>query len=412
MKSTLPVTQSIEVYEPENTIWAAPANGGISVGSGSQFDPYRISGPDGFDNLCKLAHHRGRDGILRLAPGVYYTRGTWAFPQQHWCHLPGGWTLIGAGSGETRIELLDPVLETDGNSRPDTNIFWMGRAYNYAYGMHVEGVRFGCEASLAPVVSCGCRFWGVDVVARDVLVEVYGSYEKNIEAFGISCIDVPTTRGSVLFEDCQVHADRPGAYVNAFSVGIRNPGTRAVVRNCEAHLLEDNHAGFTVNHNTTVRDCYVNGARYAVYNDTDSVESVLVDGLRANVSSAALHLVGQKPEDSKRRVRVVNSLFQYDPAADGPTYGMTLWDTTAGKEVHFQDIAIEGSTFLVPGGRPFIASNLVGKRIQHARLSRCTLPGTAVVRHETPGVAADLRENWTSEGKMLPNNGLPKYEVK
>lgn len=373
------------------------------------------------DDLDEVfAEYYGQAVTFRLYPGVYFTKGAWAHPKNAFCQISSEQRLIGAGSERTHISLSgNPVRSTGGVMRPDLSVLRVGDGHGGARQMGVEGVTIDGRYSVQgeALVTVGLRFFGSHVRCEDVrVIGLRGSTALGHEAFGISTINDAkaggsATQGAAIFRDCVVEACAPDAYLSGFSIGYRANGATilpSLVDNCRVDGGSGNHAAFTACHATEFRSCSSKGTKVGFYNDTDSVEDVLLDGCDFEASYAGIYLVTQKPEDFKRRVRAIGCNF--DLIGDsGPVMVLGIIDKSEAK-APVEEISIHAST-IGTKAKLFALVSTDHARLQDVLVTQCVLPPHATVHSTVANHSAiATRMNWLRGGKPALDT-LPAYRA-
>lgn len=330
---------------PRRDIWltSVPYPDPSFVGDGTQSFPKYVE--DGFIDSALLSTD---DPVtFRLTSGIFFTRGTWAFARRRYATLATGQRLIGSGSALTFIRLKDSVLQTDGNDRKDTNLFWCGAMQNTGLcGCHVEGVTLEGMLLGKPddLLVGGLYAWGYDFTARDVVVTgLRGSYEKKHEVFGIGC----DSAGWVTLDRCRVEDVEPASYVSGISVGCSQYGNRVrpnTVRDCSVDLGSGNWFALSAARETWVRGFCGIGSKYGFYNDTDILFGVYVSDSVFRAEATAISLVVTNPGWPKVEIRFTNCQFGLLPGV-GDLIGLELHDKANGPGTRFHDIILRDCEF-------------------------------------------------------------------
>lgn len=367
---------------------------------------------------------RSRYGMattFRLYRGIYYTRGAWDHAANGYCQMSANCRLIGDGSDRTVIRLTStPVRKTDGTPRPDLSVLRVGDGHGSAAYMGVEGVTIDGNMMGLPrdaLVTAGLRFFGSHIRCQDVrVIGLKGDHHVGHEAFGISTINNPKSdsavaQGAAIFRDCVVENCWPGSYLSGFSIGYRANGATilpSLVDNCRVDGGTGNHAAFTACHATEFRSCSSRGTKVGFYNDTDSVEDVLLDGCDFEVSYAGIYLVAQNPNDSKRRVRAIGCNFDLTGDA-GPVMVLGIIDKSEAKAA-VEEISIHAST-IATRAKLFALVSTDHARLQDVLITQCVLPSHATVHSTVANHSAiATRMNWLRGGKPALDT-LPAYRA-
>lgn len=365
--------------------------------------------------------HYGREVTFRLYPGEYFTKGAWAHPANNYCQMSGGQRLIGAGSERTTIRLSSlTVRQTDGRARPDISVLRIGDGAGASLYMGLEGVTVDGAFGDFPedaLVTVGVRFFGSHIRCEDVVVTgLKGSYALDHEAFGISTINPQKSpdsykEGAAIFRDCVVEHCAPNSYLSGFSIGYRGNGATilpSLVDNCRVDGGKGNHAAFTACHATEFRSCSSRGTKTGFYNDTDSLEDVLLDGCDFEVSYAGIYLVTQRAGDFKRRLRAIGCNFDLIGEA-GPVIGLGIIDKSEAKAA-VEEISIHASTISTQA-KLFALVSTDHARLQDVLISQCVLPPQATIHSTVANHSAiATRVNWLRGGKPALDT-LPAYRA-
>lgn len=378
---------------PVHEIWLAPRESHpVNSGKGTSDHPLRVAGPDEFDAVFRRPISVPTSYFL--APGHYATRGSWAFPSQGYAALGDGCRLVGSGSKHTQLALVDPVLETNGVKRRDTNILWAGPAYRHSRGLVVDGIWLNGNLSrqACDTVVGGLYIWGSEATVRDVKVTgLRGDYLAGMEVFGIATINAGDQPAAVVggstIEWCDVMDVAPGAYVSGISVGYR-PRPRqmnvlpSVVWQCEVLGVADNHFAYAACHATRFEDCASSGTRYAFYNDTDGVDRLEIVYCRSRVSYAALYLVAEEIGAEKSNVLVQRCEFEFLPLDTASMIGLGVLDRRAVRnQWPARGIRVEDTSFQLERSNPFVLLSTDADDLGPVEFRRCSFPGGSLLVH-------------------------------
>lgn len=403
MKAThdIPVTVTFNEYVPDNEVWIAsfgpyeiPGDG--ATGTGTRLDPYVVRNAYQFDQIFRTSPAK----VFHLYPGIFYTRGSWAFDGQAYSLIGNQQSIIGAGSDQTTIRLsVTAERTTSGKPRPDLNVIWAGRFQGSDSSMSVEGITVdGNESAFGSdtVVVGGLRFTGSNCQAIDVVVKnLRASYAPMDcqgtsypqEGFGIVAANAPaaSVHGGSTFEDCKVYVNDRSNYVTAFYMGHRAVNGQlapSVVNRCRAiaepNSTPDCQTGFAFNSNVSFRDCGVErGFRSSFYNDTSVVSDVLIDGCSATSHYAGVYI--SSDGNTYSRIHVRDSVFRFIPRvtpSPTPCIGMTILSPD---NVPMGPIVFDGVTFECDGTNKFVAISASSAGLLGVTLMNCVFPNHATI---------------------------------
>src|SRR5690606_7893175 len=146
----------------------------LTGGAGTAENPFRVlqNNAEDFDHL--MIHRVAPSGarVVNLRPGVFHTRGCWRYAQSGYSMFQRTVTLRGAGSARTTLALADPVLETNGEKRPETMVLQIGEPWQArTTDIEVSGITLDGRGGPGDcLVTNGLMLWGDRATVRDVVV--------------------------------------------------------------------------------------------------------------------------------------------------------------------------------------------------------------------------------------------------
>ncbi len=405
-------SQTISQYYPINVVYIAPKLESEKTGSGTSVDPYRVTTSDDFDNVFKK--HYGTPTNFKLYPGNYYTKGTWNFKEQGYCYFSSYSSIEGFSSDTTVIHLSnDAIFEPDGVSRKDTNLFWVGEMGLNNTNMSVKNITFHghCETFGPSKYIGGLRVFGNNSIVDNVIIRgIRGSFSDKHESFGISTINNSSGTwqgydGGTIVTNCVVTDVPPYSYISAFSHGYRSLGRPILPSsfiNCKAFLTLDNHFAYSGCCQTTVRDCYCDGANYAIYNDTDDVNGWLIDGNTFNIQYCGIFIASTQPNMPRCNIKVINNTFKYGSKKPTSYIGLAILDSTTITQC--SNIVIEGNTFIttLPDPNRFTIASISSPKLKSSRVTNNIVP-QVTYQHiiNTPVSELNILRNWSIQGGLF-----------
>jgi hypothetical protein len=408
----------IEVWEPQHEVWLAPKGASTVPGKGTQFNPLRVGTPQEYDAVFTrpLEAIRTSPKVFRLYPGDYYTRGVWAFEAQNYHAIGSGESLIGSGSRRTTVHLdADSApFTTNGQPRPDIGVLWVGTYMGRAEYMRVEGLCLHGHQDKFPaekLVTSGVRVTGSHFVIRDVGVQgLRGSVPAQYEAFPISSINfegLPLTNpadGGGLIEDCWTRSMADNSYVSAISLGFRpcgRPIVPSVIQRCHVDSGRGNYFGFSACHSTTIRDSSCRGVKQAVYNDTDSVQDLLVYDNQFETEYAGMSLIAVEASAGKSVVKVQRNRFTFVPTGAYDLPAIALVDQAGAR---ISNILVSENVFVAPPSNRFALASIKAAQLFNVKIVNNVISSGTVYRNlvdPTPKTNVTLASNHEYNGGLV-----------
>lgn len=383
------------------TLFVAPAAAGLAgAGSGTVSDPLRVADARAFDRL--LQTHR-RDTLFQLLPGIYETRGAWAFADYDFCTLGDGCGLVGVeGAVATTLRLAadyETSVATPAGPQPAQKIEMLiaGSRGGTADRLRLEGLtldaRAGRHASGASLPTVVLHVFASGTTLRDLeVLGVDGRWEGANEGFGIlvnNCGERRTRPGGHVIEDCRVEC-LPGSYVTGLYCGVTaqpdSPAPeRSQVRRCTvtapwAVSGRHAHAAFAANDATTFTDCAASGFDRFFFCDTGSVSDVTLENCRGEFGYCAVDLPGPvgpgNPIRHRQNFLVRDSTFTaVNPRSDHVVL-LNAQDGSPGCATFpIHNLKFQGCTVVSHNpGVTFYTVSVKAARASAVCISGCTLP--------------------------------------
>lgn len=408
------------------TLFALPADDASQTGAGTAANPIRIA-RNGFDDLLRKMN-RGTWHRLHLGPGQFYTKGCWAFRDTDYASMARPFHLSGEGAKVTSIGLSEsPVSITDGRRRPDVSVLWCGSPSEGVFGAKISGIEIDGHADLFDM---GCKpiagvvMYGAGNAVQDLRIRgLQGDAANQLEAFGVllnsAPVDAPYWGGSSIervdvFNEVKESDYFTGIYAGQVSGAQPKPLAPTIVSGCRVvSRVPGQTMAYAFNQRATFRDCFASGVRYAFYNDTDTVEDVIIDGAVAEgLTYAALNVVAVN-DAVKRGVTMVGSTFRFQGDPGQAWIGICLWDKS-GESKEFSDFLVENCRFI---GRddaiPMTAVSVAGGTVRNVRLVTNSWPKNSVMNLQgVPKTAIVLTANRDLDGANLLQFGTPPIAKK
>jgi hypothetical protein len=294
------------------------------------FMKIELSPFDDFDKALSLNRDANTEFVLKKDE-VYKTKGNWYYSD--WHTLAPKCKLRGEGA-KLMLDVDNVVKSVGGVVRPDRdlNVFWTSDSVVEDLTIIGNEEKFkNLDPSKTWHVTSGIRSTDGPSVFRNLTVEgIRGSFSstgtihKEIEAFPISIVG---KTGGGLIENCVVQNCPEQSYVSAFYPGfVGNNLKTTIVKNCKVDIGKNNWFGFGVNCNVEITGCEIlNGVRFAIYNDTDITENIVVNNCKFNnIEKLISMIIPPGSNHQKTNIQIKNTEIMF---SDGPTRHLVeLWD--------------------------------------------------------------------------------------
>lgn len=375
-------------------------NAHAGSGAGSASDPMFVGSAAEFDAV--LRKHR-KDTTFHLHPGVFETRGAWAFADHDFCTLGDGCSLIGeGGSNRTTLRLAEDCeckVATHRGLVPAQKFEMIiaGSRSGRAEKIRIEGLtidaRGGRHAGGAPLPTVALHVFASRSTLRDLhVLGVDGKWEGANEGFGIlvnNCGDASVKPGGHRIEACRVEC-LSGAYVTGLYCGVTRAKPNAEVDPSTVHDChvvapwaiqgKHAHAAFAANTSTTFTSCTGEGFDRFFFCDTGSIDAILLKDCRGFFGYCAVDLPGPvgpgNPILHRQNFQVCDCVFTaVHPHADHVVLLNAQDGSEGSKAFPVHNISIQGCTVTSDTpGVAFYAVSVKAARTSGVRVSGCTLP--------------------------------------
>jgi hypothetical protein len=370
------------------------------AGSGTASEPFFVEDAEAFDAV--LGQHR-KDTTFHLHPGVYETRGAWAFAKYDFCSLGDGCALVGVeGSAHTTLRLAHACeckVATHRGLVPAQKFEMIiaGSRSGRAENIRIEGLtidaRGGQHAGGAALATVAVHVFASRSILKDLrVVGVAGIWQGANEGFGIlvnNCGDASLKPGGHHIESCHVEC-LSGAYVTGLYCGVTRSQPRSdvepsTVHDCHvvapwAHQGKHAHAAFAANTSTTFTACTGEGFDRFFFCDTGSIDTISLKDCRGFFGYCAIDLPGPvgpgNPILHRQNFQVRDCSFTaVHPHADHVVLLNAQDGSEGSKAFPVHNIAIQGCTVASDNpGVAFYAVSVKAARTSGVRVSGCTLP--------------------------------------
>ena len=368
--------------------------------SGNASDPLVIVSAGDFDAV--LRQHR-KDTTFHLHPGIYETRGAWAFDQYDFCSLGDGCGLVGVGgSAQTTLRLAHDCECKVATNRGQVaaqkfEMIIAGSRSGRAEKIRVEGLtldaRGGQHAGGAALPTVALHVFASRSTLKDLhVVGIDGQWQGANEGFGIlvnNCGDASVKPGGHTIESCRVEC-LSGAYVTGLYCGVTNPQPNTQVAPSTVHDChvvapwavhsKHAHAAFAANTSTTFTSCSGEGFDRFFFCDTGSIDSIVLKDCRGFFGYCAIDLPGPvgpgNPILHRQNFQVRDCSFTaVHPHADHVILLNAQDGSEGSKTFPIHNISIQGCTVTSDNpGVAFYAVSVKAARTSGVRVSGCTLP--------------------------------------
>jgi len=358
---------------------------------GSPNNPFRASttDPDSFDRI--FAAHREPTAFI-LWPGVYQTRGAWAFDEHDYAMLGPNSSLVGVGgSSVTKIKLAEDYTNTVNGHQAlylETIITGGPNAVG-SEAAAVTGITIDASTARLPVI--GLHVFSSGARIADVRVHgikgVWGGYE----GFGILVNDGKGSRGGgSTVNDCSVSvAQTPDTYVTGIYLGslaVRGQPNSIVSCYVTAPVNQNRraHSAYAANENTLVTNCVGNGFERFIFSDTSNAGDLEITGCRGDFAYCAVDYPCNPSEGNpityRRRIRVANCTFTNNHPTSDHAILLLLQDQSPDHDkVDISDVDVDGvrvSSALPPG--KFYACSIQAAKASKVWIRNSSFPPGAI----------------------------------
>lgn len=416
---------SAHATEPPNEVWIT-ATGGDGPGAGTVADPFDGSSAQKFDALFQW-FQGSPDLTIHLGPGTFESNVT---ASVLWT-VGTGWVVEGAGLYETTCKMVGNL-----KGRHWDHEFFKSPFERSTDRVTIRNLTVDCNwPGLSATADMGAKaekygaIYAIDLRGSDILIENVrhinsrGSWANGNEAFGIR-LSAPSSNdvsGNII-QNCRAELPQ-GNYGAPFALHgwVDSKQTRFISNslvsgNVAIGQESKEMSGFSTGgvNGAFIKDCQVSDNSFVdcqsvFYQDTGSVDGLIVSGNTLTRGWMGVGLVADNPAWTKANVQVLsNTLILQNRVPDGATYGILTYGATA------SNLTVSGNALSFdPSGngyRQFYSITL--SSIENATVQDNTADEASagsnlaeLVRGSVTGYAASILGNRTNTGEAMAGLG-------
>lgn len=381
---------------------------GLFKGDGSSRYPFIVSTAGDVDRIFLHGAFNPDEPVRYVfGAGVFPFSGSWAMERAGYAHLHPGDQLIGAGIGVTRFELTNPVMVTQGKSRPDVHCISIGKHEGGSMSLPVVVKDLTIDGNFEAhgpnvFVTSGLRVYqGTAMIENVEVMGLRGSLTQvrmpdgkiiPLEAFGIS---MQTGNGHSV-RNCIVAKCASNSYLSAFSSCAGSHLFPNRFTDCTAAGGVGNHAAFTVYSHTQIAGGHGAGFQHGIYNDTERIEAVFVRRSQLWSSRVGVGLVAVGQDEVKSDITIDQCRFGFE-SSDEPMIGLEMYDKRKVRVAPaFLDIRMLNCQFAHVGDpRPFYLATGNGP-IAGVLMRHLSVPEKTIVNFR--GTPSEYLIDWIRSG--------------